>query len=62
MSDAWREYMALNVQSLAKNTAKAVGGSYIDAKWHDIAHPHVEKPVEDIIADVVAHGGITLKH
>ena len=57
---AYRIYIADCLRILSENTAKAVCGSYISAKFSDIINP---KPVdnrtgEEIAADIIKRAGI----
>ena len=57
---AYRIYIADCLRMVTENTAKAVCGSYISAKFADIINP---KPVDDrageeIAADIIKRAGI----
>ena len=57
---AYRIYIADCLRMVTENTAKAVCGSYISAKFSDIINP---KPVdnrtgEEIAADIIKRSGI----
>ena len=57
---AYRIYIADCLRMVTENTAKAVCGSYISAKFADIINP---KPVdnragEEIAADIIKQAGI----
>lgn len=57
---AYRNYVCNCLQMLTENTAKSSGGNYVNKSFYDIMHPVKldDRPVEDIIADLIKRTGI----
>lgn len=59
---AYRIYVTDGLRIAVENAAKAQGGGYIKERYVDIIIPHpvVDKPAEEIAAEVIAKAGITV--
>lgn len=57
---AYRIYVSDSLRIITENTAKAVGGSYIEGRYKDIIKPKRQdnRTAEQIIADTLAGAGI----
>ena len=56
---AYRNYVADALMAIAENTSKMYGGSYMKIRYADMLKPQEpEKSGEEIVAEVLAKGGI----
>ena len=62
-TEAYRIYVTDALRFVAENTARYAGGSYIKARYSDMIEPKKQdnRTCEEITADVVARGGLTIK-
>lgn len=61
---AFRIYTAECLRTMTENTAKFVGGSFVQAKYSDLIDPKPQdsRTCEEITAEVVKRCGLVVKH
>lgn len=62
-TEAYRIYVTDALRIVGENTARYASGDYIKARYADIIEPKKQdnRTCEEITADVVARGGLTIK-
>ena len=61
---AYRLYVTDALKLLSENTAKAGGGSYINARWWEMTHPVPAdtRTAEQIAADIIRRAGLEVRN